>query len=252
MPRIVAGEGMIINTAAGAIQYSAVKPELLTGCSKYTLATIVGDNSGSVGTFKDLLLKAYKESVKSCKADDMSAQMLIRATSFKDSQIDEIHGFRLLKTIDVDAVYQPFACDGWTNLLDAMDDAISSTLDLSKKLIDDDYYVNGIIFVITDGCENSSTKVKNAAEIKSLISQAKANVIESLRVVLIKLNVTDPSVSRKLDALAKDAGIPDEDTIDAGVADEKSIARLIGFIHKSTSSTSQVVGSGGPSVATTF
>jgi hypothetical protein len=251
MPKItLKDETMMLNTAAGVIQYSAVHPDHLTA-TKYCLATICSDNSGSVGGFADLLLKCYKASVIACQADKaVAGNILVRATTFQERDINEIHGFRMLKTIDPDKDYQPFNCDGYTPLYDATYDAITSTLDYGKKLMDDDYTVNGIIFVITDGCENSSRIIRDAAKIKETLTQVKADVIESLKTILIQVNVNDKYVKDKLDKFAKDAGF--DDVIDAGTADEKSLAKIAGFIHRSTSSTSQVIGSGGPSQAVTF
>jgi len=251
MPKIqLTDETMMINTAAGVVQYSAVHPDHLQA-TKYCLATICADNSYSVKPFKDLLLTVYKASVNALKEDKaVAANILVRATTFEDSDVTEIHGFRMLKTINPDTDYKPFGCNGSTPLLDATFDSLTSTLDYAKTLTDQDYTVNGIIFVITDGCENSSKMIKDVLKIKEQLSKIKADTIESLKMILIQVNVNDQYVKTILDKFSKDAGF--DDVIDAGAADHKSIARIIGFIHKSTSSTSQVIGTGSASQPIAF
>jgi uncharacterized protein YegL len=116
--------------------------------------------------------------------------------------------------------------------------------------VDKEYTVNGIIFVITDG-DNNTGKHRNAAAVKKSIDQAlRTECLESLVTILIGVNVTDSYVAGKLQTFAQEAGFTQYIELDK--ADEKTLARLAQFVSKSISSQSQSLGTGGPSQALTF
>ena len=169
--------------------------------------------------------------------------------------IDELHGFKELHNIDITG-YQRFRPDGMTSLFDATYDAVGATLDYSKRLMDQDFDVNGAVYIITDGLDNRSTL--GPVQIKESIddAMAKENVIESMLTILIGLNDPNASdswkreVSDALDEFKDEAGLTE--FVDVGDATPGKLAKLAGFVSQSVSSQSQVLGSGVPSQPITF
>src|ERR1041384_3198971 len=88
------------------------------GASEYTLVNIVVDDSGSVMTFKDDMIKCVKEAVKACQLSPRADYLMIRVLSF-DQNLREVHGFKLLSTINLDDYNGLLRCGGLTSLFDA-------------------------------------------------------------------------------------------------------------------------------------
>jgi uncharacterized protein YegL len=232
---------------AGSFQFSAIRPEDL-GATEYTLATIVLDITGSVSAFASDLLNMVKVVVESCKKSPRSENLLLRLVTFNyNYKIVENHGFKLLSLIDLND-YKPFKCEGMTALFDASYESIGATLTYSKTLIDQDFNVNGIIFIITDGDDNDS-KVATLAMIKKKIAESlKAENIESLTTVLIGINTTD--CKKFLEDFQVKANLTQ--FVDVGDATPQRVAKLAGFVSKSISSTSQALGTGSASAPISY
>ncbi len=111
---------------------------------------------------------------------------------------------------------------------------------LSKQ----DYTINGLLIVITDGLDNVSTfNVDNVkAKLKESQSQEK---LESLTSILVAVNVADPTAKAALEKFHTDAGFTQ--FVDCGNATKNNLAKLANFISKSVTSSSVALGSGGPS-----
>lgn len=229
--------------AGSSMQFSAIRPEEL-GATEYTLVTIVVDTSSSVTSFADDLLKAVQEAVRACKKSPRAENLLLRMVSFNSGSVDitEIHGFVPLSGIDVDG-YDPFQCHGMTALHDAAYNSIGAAFDYAKTLVDKDFDVNAIVFIITDGEENDSRQA-NKTDIGQLISKAKRHEdVESIVTVLIGINVGECMAS--LVQFQESVGI--DQFIDVGEATPAKLAKLAQFISRSISSQSQSLGTGGPS-----
>jgi uncharacterized protein YegL len=232
----------------GTFTFSAVKPENL-GASEYTLVTIVCDVSGSVNVFAKDLLKAIRMIIDACKKSPRSENLMIRLITFNDN-IEEVHGFKELYMIDQDA-YDDLDPGGCTALFDATYSGIGSVLTYSETLIDQDYDVNGAVYIITDGMDNRSSM--GPSDIRKMIKEAiRSEKIESLISILVGLkdpNETDQDwadqVSRELDTFHKQAGLTQY--IDFGNATAGRLAKLAEFVSKSVSSQSNALGSGSPS-----
>jgi uncharacterized protein YegL len=223
-------------------QFSGVRIEHL-GATEYTLVTIAIDVTGSTADFADELRKCLIAAVESCKRSPRSNNLLLRVILFSTSLakgIEEIHGFKPLAEIDPQN-YPTLNPDGGTPLYDAMFSAIGATNAYSKKLMDQDFLTNGIVFVITDGDDNSS--VATRAMIKKEIGRGtRGEEIESLISVLIGINAS--TCKTYLDTLAQEVGMK---YIDAGDATKGKLAKMAEFVSQSVSSQSQAVGTGGPS-----
>ena len=108
--------------------------------------------------------------------------------------------------------------------------------------MDDDFLANGIVFIITDGDDNSSQATPNM--IKKQVKQAvKGEEIESLISILIGINVG--YCTQYLDEFKQQAEL--DQYIDAGNVTKGKLAKLADFVSQSVSSQSQALGSGGAS-----
>lgn len=227
--------------------YSALEMDKLDA-SEYTIVNLLVDESGSVHSFKSELEDAMKTVVESCEKHPRSENLLLRSAAFEGRSIREINGFSTLDTIDKNNLtIQP---SGSTPLWDATLDSIETTSAYAQTLNDQDYFCNGIVFVLTDGGENSSTRA-NLAKIKDSVSKIRTDEsLESIKMILVGVNDSDPYLKNELTTFQNDAGF--DEYISVENVDAGSLAKLAQFISQSISSTSQSLGSGGPSQAVNF
>ncbi len=246
MPKLMPSDDMQVITipGGGSFQFSAVRPENL-GATEYTLVTVVVDITGSVAGFEKELTECLKSIIKACRKSPRAENLLVRIVFFNSVvKLKELHGFKLLSLIDENQ-YQisNHECDGATNLFDATYESIGATLTYSKSLMDQDFNVNGAIYIITDGDDNHST-FASKAKIKNQLETVKnQETIESLITVLVGINAQ--TFNAKLALFQKDAGLTQ--FVDAGDATPQRLAKLAAFVSKSISSQSQALGSGAPS-----
>jgi uncharacterized protein YegL len=224
-------------------QFSGIRTDHL-GATEYTLVTVAVDVTGSTSSFADELRKTLIEAVESCKKSPRRNNLLLRVITFSSylpNGHEELHGFKPLADIDTNS-YPHFNPRGGTPLFDASFSAVGATNQYAEKLTADDYGVNGIIFVITDGDDNDSTvtpKMIKEEVTKALVGEH----IESLVTVLIGINAS--YFKQELESFKKEAGI--DQYIDAGDATVGKLAKLAAFVSQSISSQSQALGTGGPS-----
>lgn len=234
----------------GTFNFSAVRIEDL-GATEYTLATIVTDVTSSVQPFAAELLKCVKMIVEACAKSPRSDNLLLRLLTF-NNDVHEVHGFKPLANIDPNG-YKPFRPYGMTALYDASYAGISATLEMARRLIDQDFDVNGCVYIITDGMDNVSKMTpKNIAD--KISSALMKEEIESLATVLVGL--IDPKsyyakdVRQSLTTFEVEAGLGQ--FVDAGDATPQRLAKLAQFVSQSISQQSQALGSGAPSQPLTF
>lgn len=236
MPVLLNNEEVML-IPGSSFQFSAIKPDELES-TEYTLVTIVVDESGSVAGFSNDLLNMLNKIIEACKKNPRSENLMVRVVSFNDN-LREIHGFKPLE--DIDPSSYSLMCGGMTALYDATFSAVGATVAYSNKLMNNDFDVNGIVFIITDGCDNVSSSGPNM--IKEEVEKSKrGEVIESLITVLIGINTTDAQVVGMLDVFKNEADLTQ--FVNVGEATPSKLAKLGGFISKSISSTSQTLGSG--------
>lgn len=233
------------NGKAAGFSFSAVRPERL-GATEYTLVTVVTDKTGSVGPFASQLLDMKRAVIDACRKSPRAAYLLVRQVEF-NTQVSEVHGFVELKDVDA-ASYQVPATGGMTALYDATMAAISATSAYGKTLSDADFGVNAIVFVITDGDDNSSTSFGPRDIAREVAKSVQSEAIESLRVVLVGINASP--FRKQLENFAAEAAI--DQYVDVGDATPGALAKLAQFVSKSISSQSQSLGTGGPSQALVF
>ena len=245
MPRITDDdtmEEMYIGTSN--FNFSGTRLEHLAA-SEYTLVTIGVDTTGSVGGFEKQLVTMLKMVVVACKKSPRAENLMIRVIKFSsrfNNGVEEIHGFKMLSDIDPDNDYPDIQVGGMTPLLDALFSGVGAMCKYGEHLIANRYTCNGILFVITDGAENDSTATESMVK-QQLAESVKVEVLESLVSVLIGINAKD--CLDTLTAFKDNIGLTQ--FVDAGDATEGRIAKLAAFISQSTSSTSQALGTKGPS-----
>ncbi len=214
------------------------------GATEYTLVDIEVDMSSSVDSFRPDLITAIETAIDACRKSPRSDNLLVRVAAFSSRYpkgTSEIHGFIPLADIDP-TVYQNLHPGGMTPLLDAVFMGVGALNAYAKMLSDQDFLANGITFIITDGEENASTT--SSAMVKAEIEKAKqTEVLESHVSVLIGINAA--SSQNALPRFQSSLGITQY--VDAGAATKGNLAKLAAFVSQSISSTSQAIGTGGPS-----
>lgn len=244
MPRMMTDQTMEIGKIGGAqaFQFSATRIEHL-GATEYTLVTVAVDVTGSTQGFADELRKCLITAVESCKKSPRSNNLLLRVILFSSSLkngVEEIHGFKPLGEIDPSA-YPKFDPYGMTPLYDAAFSAVGATNAYAKKLMDQDFLANGIVFVITDGDDNTSSATTKMVK-DEMARGARGEEIESLVGILVGINAS--GYKTRLEAFEKTTGMK---YIDAGDVTKGKLAKLAEFVSSSVSSQSQSLGTGGPS-----
>ena len=236
-------KNLLTGTVAG-FGFSGVRVETL-GAVEYTLVTLVTDKTGSVVHFADELLKVRKTVVEACRKSPRSENLLLRMVDFNTS-VDEVHGFMPLSQIDPNS-YQTPQCGGLTALRDGAFSALSASNAYGKNLTDQDFLVNAICIIVTDGDDNASgTSMADVA--RELKRGVESEYLESMRSILVGVNAGQ--YRSQLEDFRKDVGI--DQYVDVADATPQKLARLADFISRSISAQSQSLGTGGPSQALTF
>lgn len=213
------------------------------GASEYTLCVIACDTSGSVAAFQGELERAVKEVVKTCRRSPRADNLMLRLVTF-DDDVKEQHGFRPLTECDLDKYDGCVRIGGMTALYDAAVNGVRSVVAYGEQLTRQDYGVNAVVFVLTDGGDNKSKLTPD--EIRRAVDEAvKGEALESILTVLIGVNVQDAQISQYLKALQRSARF--DQYVELKDANEKTLAKLARFVSHSISSQSQALGTGGPS-----
>lgn len=244
MPRLLDNDMEIHRIGGGAFTFSGTRVERL-GATEYTLVTIAVDETGSIAGFENDLRAALVTAVEACKKSPRKDFVLIRVVTFGSQYqngVNEVHGFKPLSEIDPND-YPDIHPGGMTPLLDASYSSIGAMNAYGKQLADDDFSVNAIAFIVTDGGENDSTATM--AMVKEETERAvRSEEIESLISVLIGVNAA--MLKDELDRFKDEAGLTH--FVDIGDATKGKLAKLAAFVSKSVSSQSQSLGSGSSGV----
>lgn len=218
------------------------------GATEYTLVLVVADVSGSVSPFRQGIEDCVKAVVQACRKSPRADNLMFRFVTFNTS-LDEKHGFKALDQCNPDDYTGTIAPGGGTALFDAAYNGIEAAVQYGKTLFDQDFDTNAIVFVITDGDDNSSNMT--AASVKQVTQEAvQMEALESLRTVLVGVNVNSSYMQKYLRAFNVDGGF--DQYIELDNASASTLAKLADFISRSISSQSQALGSGGPSQSLTF
>lgn len=227
----------------GNFQFTAVGLNRIATAS-VTLVTIVVDVSESVEDYRAELEKCLDHILEACKLSPNHDSLLIRVISF-NSTVRELTGF--LPIADHGSFVGRLHPSGCTALVDATLDALSGIQGYAETLHKQDYLANGYMVVVTDGVGNTGSEMDPAAIaalVQRMIEGDKKNkvepVLESLQSILVAVNAA--SCIKRLKAFHAAAGLGQ--FVDLGDASANQIAKLVGFISKSISSSSQALGTG--------
>lgn len=227
--------------------YSAKRIEEL-GATEYTLVGLTVDVSWSVEDFEKEIEKCVQEVVRACQQSPRADNLMLRTVSFA-TEVEETHGFRPLAECDVNKYRGQFTARGRTRCHDAAIGQLDSMANYGKDLVANDFDVNGILFVITDGMDNESTMTPK--EIKKRVEQMRmGEELESLVSILIGVNITNPDIQQYLKDLETKGEFSQYIELDNAKA--STLAKLAEFVSKSISAQSQALGTGGPSQPVSF
>ncbi|MCK5616439.1 VWA domain-containing protein [Candidatus Pacearchaeota archaeon] len=228
-------------TAGSGYQFSAVNLDNVEA-AEVTLVTIVVDTSYSLMGQAKSLEEMIKAAVGSCQKSPRAENVMIRVVTFNTTD-HEKHGFKLLSGIDVDDYDNSITISGTTLLYDSCAHALEAVQTYSGGLNARKYLNNAILFFITDGWDTHSTYTPT--RIKELISTIrKSEDLESLSTVLIGMN-EDPDVQQFLDKFKNEADL--DYYHEMGDVTKEMLARLAGWLSQSIQSSSEAIGTGGPS-----
>jgi hypothetical protein len=231
------------HTFSGNFSFSGTRITNL-GATEYTLVDIEVDMSSSVSSFLTDLKTALRTAVEACRKSPRSENLLIRVAAFSDRYqggVSEIHGFLPLHDIDP-TIYDTLRAGGNTPLRDACYTGSGAMHTYAQGLSDHDFIANGISFTITDGVDNASVASSDMLKVQ-LVTMQTDEVLESHLSILIGINATH--CASDLADFQSGAGITQ--FVDAGDATPGRLAKLAQFVSQSISSTSQALGTGGPS-----
>ena len=218
------------------------------GASEYTLVAISADSSGSVHGFAREIEGAIKNVVQACAHSPRAENLMLRLTRF-NTTLEEVHGFKPLMECDPDSYDGSLDPGGGTSLYDAAHNAVESITNYGCSLKQHHFEVNGILFVITDGEDNSSTMTAHSVK-EALTDSIEAEQLQALTSVLIGVNVESRALSYQLRAFSTDAGF--DHYIQLDQADADSLAKLAKFVTQSIAIQSRALAAGELSTLLTF
>jgi uncharacterized protein YegL len=222
---------------SGNFTFSYVAPEHLQELT-YTLVVISRDKSSSVGSYSKELDDCIKNIVQTCRRSPKAENILIRVVDFND-RLDEVHGFKPLK--DIDENDYAIRCGGTTALYNTFYENIESVVQYSEILNNQDFDVNAVVFVITDGSDNASSVTES--DINDLIQRTKnAEQLESFTTVLVGIGTENEYLNNNLTSFQQNADITQ--FVSIGSATPADLARLGIILSKSISVVSQSLGTG--------
>lgn len=256
MPKLMGQENSIAQKTMSGFGFTGTPVEKL-GSSEYTICTVAMDLSGSVQGWERKLEECVKTIAMACRKSPRAENLLLRVLGFNQDTW-EIHGFCELRNVNAADYDNKFAASGSTALLDAYLNAVESTGDYAEKLANKDIFCNAVVFIVTDGDENSSKVATIGSQTGSqaiehgMKSIAKAvekirrkEILESIKTVLV--GIADPGSN--LESLLKE--LKDKSQTDEfvmiGDMSKSTLAKLAGFVSQSISSSSQALNTGGPS-----
>ncbi len=235
----------------------SAKPVTELTATEYTLADIELDLSPSTAPYVALLEKALNTVRDSLDKSPRAENMLVRVQTF-DEHLKEAHGFVALKDIKA-GDYSLASVGSGTALYDAALSGVEAVEAEGARLDSLDYGVNGVVIIITDGEENSSRVCRSPQKVKNAIQRiAQAEKLESIKTILVGVgrpdadSPDDPDNATKayLEDFKDKAGI--DQYVWAGRATAGNIAKIANFVSRSVSSSSQSLGTGGPSQSLSF
>lgn len=236
-----------LNTNNLGFHYSTIQMDDLaqSGASEYTIAQVIIDWSGSVSGFSKDLISSLEIVLDACKKHPRAENVLLRVVLFNSAfGVKEVHGFLPVNVVDPKIYHTQGDPDGGTPLYDAVGESLDSLYQYGVDLVKNQFSCNAITYIITDGEENCSSKIKSVSKIKDLTTRLKQNdPLESFTSVLVGIN--DTQCRSYLIQFKNDAGI--DEYVGIQDATPTKLAKLGHMISKSISISSVALNQGNSS-----
>ena len=250
MPKLLGKTPMETHQMMQQYKYSGQPLDKLGG-SKYTLVTLVLDMSPSIEEFVPDMEEMCGTIIKSCKLDPNKESIMFRFVGFHEDVI-ELQGFTELRHYDPDQFKGAIKVGMSTALYEATYESILATESYGEQLVNGDYMCNAVVFILTDGknmIHGHATPNLISQKLKEIRADEGARTVESINTILV--GASDRSdVIDALESFYQAAGL--NQFVKMGDATEKNLAKLGNFVSQSVSSSSQALGSGGPSAPLSF
>lgn len=238
-------EQMLSLNTASNFQFSGVSLDNLTE-EKYSLVTVVVDMSGSMSGYEREVENCCHRIVEACKLSPYRNNLLLRLVTF-NYDIQEVHGFREITRLTPNEYSNKFRATGGTNLYPSTRTSVDASLAYARTLTAQDYQVNGVVYIITDGGDTSGTPLSTVKDALDVVKRAE--VLDSLAVILI--GIGPQSVSAGLSNFHVQAGLTEFANLSDLVQHQSmtgALAKLGGMVSRSIVSTSRSL-AGGTSTA---
>jgi len=214
-----------------------------------TLYGLVVDESGSTMPFRPEMSKATVAIVDSLRESPRADNLMYRMTHFSNG-VREIHGFKELQNCHPGDYDDLFEQTGQTDLYDATLEMSEAIRIYGEKLAEQSYMANGILVVITDGCDFPGS-THGMGDVKRSFEQViQGEILESMNTILLGVNIHEAHVKQKLEEFHREAGFTQFECVED--ASKSTMAKLAQFVSDSVSSQSQALGTGGASQSLTF
>lgn len=234
---------MVDDFTTSSFQFSGVSVDVLEA-NEYTLVNLVLDMSGSVSTYYDELVGMIRNVIETLRDPraPFAENILLRLVTF-NGRVYEEHGFIPLTSINIDGYNSITSPGGTTALHSACMNAAEATKAYGLNLTNQDYEVNAINIVVTDGGDNDYNGKYSASDVKALTRDLiMGEAVESCRSILVGVNTKNGSVKQELDKFRTEGGF--DQYIDITDATPAAMSKLSGFVSTSVSMQAQANGSG--------
>jgi len=190
-------------------------------------AVFIIDTSYSISGFVNELNHAFNDFTQSMQKSHVADKLFVSIIEFSEN-VQVTSGFRPVSSIPVMDFSKKLG--GWTSLYDACLTGLKNALDYRENLQNSGVETKTLLFVITDGEDNSS---KNPpSKVKTIIEKLKKDEYNAFSFTSVLFGLGDQSNFEKA---KKDMGI--EHLAKIGSSGHE-IKKMIGFISQSISSVS--------------
>jgi len=190
-------------------------------------AVFVVDTSYSVSTYINELNTAFNDFTESMQKSHVADKLFVSIVEF-DKNVRVSSGFRPVTSIPIMDFSKNLGA--WTSLYDAVHTGLKNALDYRENLENSGVETKTLLFVITDGEDNSSSNPPS--KVKNVISKLNKEEKSAFSFTSVLFGLGDQANFEKAQ---KDMGI--EHLAQIGTSGDE-IKRMIGFISQSISSVS--------------
>lgn len=215
---------IILDDIDFSVNYHHFNPEEIQTDETINCVFVV-DISPSVGTYIKDLNHAFSDFVSNMQQSHLAGQLLVSVTEFNEQVLVKT-GFQPIGQLP-QMIFAPSG--GGTALYDATLRGVRQAIDYRATLETSGVQAKTLVFVITDGEDNSSSH--QAADVKAILDRLKADERTAFSFTTVLFGVGSAAAFGKA---RQDMGIQHLATVGTSGAE---IKRMIGLIQNSVSST---------------